>query len=337
MEYQAKGEQLRSTAYPPVTADVVAHDAGGRRGAAAEQLGVVVVRRRSGQRTRQGGRRGSPSGRAREHAPVSLGMDIQRARTVQVLIAQARASGEYRLALLDRSNRRLCIASWRRGRCGIRGSRQDQPGRGQSRSRSAAPGSRRRRPARSSPRPGSPTRSSGRPSDRARLCTRSSSCVTRRTLSSAGQGQGPQLRQARRRGQDHRQRCRPGHVDPRRRRLRRREVHGGVRRANFLDIGGGANAQVMANGTRRHPQRRAGQGGLRQRLRRHHRLRRGRQRHRGALEILGGTDTKPLVVRLDGNNVDEGRRILNEANHPLVTIVDTMDGAADKDAELANA
>ena len=46
--------------------------------------------------------------------------------------------------------------------------------------------------------------------------------------------------------------------------------------------------------------------------------------------------TKPLVVRLDGNNVDEGRAILDELNHPLVTQVDTMDGAADKAAELAN-
>ena len=47
--------------------------------------------------------------------------------------------------------------------------------------------------------------------------------------------------------------------------------------------------------------------------------------------------TKPLVVRLDGNNVDEGRRILNEANHPLVEQVDTMDGAAKRAAELAAA
>ncbi|HZP15821.1 MAG TPA: succinate--CoA ligase subunit beta, partial [Nocardioides sp.] len=46
---------------------------------------------------------------------------------------------------------------------------------------------------------------------------------------------------------------------------------------------------------------------------------------------------KPLVVRLDGNNVDEGRRILAEANHPLVTLVPTMDEAADKAAQLASA
>jgi succinyl-CoA synthetase beta subunit len=41
------------------------------------------------------------------------------------------------------------------------------------------------------------------------------------------------------------------------------------------------------------------------------------------------------VVRLDGNNVEEGRRILEEANHPLVIEIDTMDAAADKAAELA--
>jgi succinyl-CoA synthetase beta subunit len=51
--------------------------------------------------------------------------------------------------------------------------------------------------------------------------------------------------------------------------------------------------------------------------------------------MLGDEESKPLVVRLDGNNVAEGRRILTEANHPLVTIVDTMDDAADRAAELA--
>jgi len=54
-----------------------------------------------------------------------------------------------------------------------------------------------------------------------------------------------------------------------------------------------------------------------------------------ALELLGDQADKPLVVRLDGNNVDEGRRILAQANHPLVTVVDTMDGAATRAAELA--
>ena len=55
-----------------------------------------------------------------------------------------------------------------------------------------------------------------------------------------------------------------------------------------------------------------------------------------ALEILGDEADKPLVVRLDGNNVDEGRRILAEANHPLVIQAETMDAGADKAAELAN-
>jgi succinyl-CoA synthetase beta subunit len=54
-----------------------------------------------------------------------------------------------------------------------------------------------------------------------------------------------------------------------------------------------------------------------------------------ALQMLGDEANKPLVVRLDGNNVEEGRRILDDANHPLVTLVDTMDGAADRAAELA--
>ena len=56
-----------------------------------------------------------------------------------------------------------------------------------------------------------------------------------------------------------------------------------------------------------------------------------------ALETLGSAANKPLVVRLDGNNVDEGRRILAAANHPLVTVADTMDSGADKAAQLAAA
>ena len=56
-----------------------------------------------------------------------------------------------------------------------------------------------------------------------------------------------------------------------------------------------------------------------------------------ALEMLGDKETKPLVVRLDGNNVLEGRAILAAAAHPLVTLAETMDGGAAKAAELANA
>jgi succinyl-CoA synthetase beta subunit len=109
----------------------------------------------------------------------------------------------------------------------------------------------------------------------------------------------------------------------------------GVKPANFLDIGGGASAEVMANGLGiilSDAQVRsvfvnvfggitacdAVSNGIVQ-----------------ALAVLGDRADKPLVVRLDGNNVAEGRRILAKANHPLVTVVDTMDGAAAKAAELA--
>jgi len=112
------------------------------------------------------------------------------------------------------------------------------------------------------------------------------------------------------------------------------EKYDGVKPANFLDIGGGASAEVMANGLDiilGDDQVRsvfvnvfggitscdAVANGIVQ-----------------ALKILGDEANKPLVVRLDGNNVAEGRRILDEANHPLVTLVDTMDGAADRAAEL---
>ena len=114
------------------------------------------------------------------------------------------------------------------------------------------------------------------------------------------------------------------------------ENHGGVKPANFLDIGGGASAAVMA-------------AGLDVIL--------GDEQVKsvfvnvfggitacdavangivGALETLGASASKPLVVRLDGNKVEEGRAILAAANHPLVTLAQTMDEGADKAAELAN-
>ena len=109
----------------------------------------------------------------------------------------------------------------------------------------------------------------------------------------------------------------------------------GVKPANFLDIGGGASAEVMANGLSIILSDEdvrsvfvnvfggitscdAVANGIVQ-----------------ALKILGNQATKPIVVRLDGNNVDLGRKILNEANHPLVEQLDTMDGAAAKAAQLA--
>ena len=114
------------------------------------------------------------------------------------------------------------------------------------------------------------------------------------------------------------------------------ENHGNAKPANFLDIGGGADAQIMADGLD---------------------VILGDEDVKSvfinvfggitacdevangivqALDILGDTATKPLVVRLDGNKVEEGREVLAEANHPLITIAATMDEGADKAAELAN-
>lgn len=114
------------------------------------------------------------------------------------------------------------------------------------------------------------------------------------------------------------------------------EAHGGVKPANFLDIGGGANAQVMADGLDviiHDAQVKSVFVNVFGGITACDEVANG---IKGALEILGDEASKPLVVRLDGNNVEEGRRILNELDHPLVTLVDTMDGAADKAAELAH-
>ena len=111
--------------------------------------------------------------------------------------------------------------------------------------------------------------------------------------------------------------------------------HGGVLPANFLDIGGGASAQIMADGLSIILGDKdvksvfvnvfggitscdAVATGIVQ-----------------ALELLGAKATKPIVVRLDGNNVAEGRAILARAAHPLIEQADTMDGAANRAAELA--
>ncbi|MFZ4063710.1 MAG: ADP-forming succinate--CoA ligase subunit beta [Candidatus Nanopelagicaceae bacterium] len=109
----------------------------------------------------------------------------------------------------------------------------------------------------------------------------------------------------------------------------------GVKPANFLDIGGGASAQVMADGLGII----LGDSDVRSvfvnvfgGITACDAVANGIVQ---ALEMLGAKATKPIVVRLDGNNVLEGRRILNEAAHPLIQQVDTMDGAAARAAELA--
>ena len=114
------------------------------------------------------------------------------------------------------------------------------------------------------------------------------------------------------------------------------ENHGNVKPANFLDIGGGASAEVMANGLDvilGDDQVKSVFVNVFGGITSCDAVANGIVK---ALEILGDSATKPLVVRLDGNNVEEGRKILADANHPLVTLATTMDEGADKAAELAN-
>ncbi|KUM29449.1 succinyl-CoA synthetase subunit beta [Arthrobacter sp. EpRS66] len=115
------------------------------------------------------------------------------------------------------------------------------------------------------------------------------------------------------------------------------ENHGSVKPANFLDIGGGASAEVMANGLDvilNDPQVKSVFVNVFGGITACDAVANGIV---GALNTLGDAANKPLVVRLDGNNVEEGRAILAQANHPLVTLAATMDEGADKAAELANA
>jgi len=112
------------------------------------------------------------------------------------------------------------------------------------------------------------------------------------------------------------------------------EQHG-VKPANFLDIGGGASAEVMANGLDvilGDEQVSAVFVNVFGGITACDAVANGIV---GALKKLGDSATKPLVVRLDGNNVEEGRRILADFAHPLVTQADTMDGGAAKVAQLA--
>jgi len=116
------------------------------------------------------------------------------------------------------------------------------------------------------------------------------------------------------------------------------ERHSGVRPANFLDIGGGASAEVMANGLEiilSDPAVRSVFVNVFGGITSCDAVANGIVSALSLLEGRGDELTKPLVVRLDGNNAEEGRRILSEAGHRLVEQVDTMDGAAERAAELA--
>jgi succinyl-CoA synthetase beta subunit len=118
------------------------------------------------------------------------------------------------------------------------------------------------------------------------------------------------------------------------------EQNGGVKPANFLDIGGGASAEVMANGLEiilSDPQVKSVFVNVFGGITACDAVANGIV---GAIESLkerGERIDKPLVVRLDGNNAEEGRRILDDAEHDVVEMVDTMDAAAMRAAELAAA
>jgi succinyl-CoA synthetase beta subunit len=116
------------------------------------------------------------------------------------------------------------------------------------------------------------------------------------------------------------------------------ERHAGVRPANFLDIGGGASAEVMANGLEiilGDPDVRSVFVNVFGGITACDAVANGIVQAFALLEGRGEPVTKPIVVRLDGNNAEEGRRILTGAALPGLVQVDTMDAAADRAAELA--
>jgi len=118
------------------------------------------------------------------------------------------------------------------------------------------------------------------------------------------------------------------------------ESLGGVRPANFLDIGGGASAEVMANGldiVLSDPSVRSVLVNVFGGITSCDAVANGIVSAMGLLAERGEAVTHPIVVRLDGNNAAAGRRILDEAGLPSVEQVATMDDAARRAAELAAA
>ncbi|HEY7012495.1 MAG TPA: ADP-forming succinate--CoA ligase subunit beta [Streptosporangiaceae bacterium] len=118
------------------------------------------------------------------------------------------------------------------------------------------------------------------------------------------------------------------------------EAFGGVRPANFLDIGGGASAEVMANGLEivlSDPSVRSVLVNVFGGITSCDAVANGIVSAIGMLGARGEQVDRPIVVRLDGNNAAEGRRILDAAEIPVVEQVGTMDDAARRAAELASA
>ena len=118
------------------------------------------------------------------------------------------------------------------------------------------------------------------------------------------------------------------------------EEFGGVRPANFLDIGGGASAEVMANGLEivlSDPAVRSVFVNVFGGITACDAVANGIISAVGLLAERGEAVNRPIVVRLDGNKAAEGRQILRDAALPIVEQADTMDGAAKRAAELASA
>lgn len=118
------------------------------------------------------------------------------------------------------------------------------------------------------------------------------------------------------------------------------EKHGNVTAANFLDIGGGANAAVMANGLDiilNDPSVKSVFVNVFGGITACDQVANGIIQAVGILEEQGKKVNKQIVCRLDGNNAVEGRRILRECGISVIELVETMDEAADRAAERANA
>ncbi len=113
---------------------------------------------------------------------------------------------------------------------------------------------------------------------------------------------------------------------------------GGMRPANFLDIGGGASAEVMASGLEivlSDPSVRSVLVNVFGGITSCDEVASGIVSAIGLLASRGETVRRPIVVRLDGNNAAEGRRILADAAIAVIEQVPTMDDAARRAAELA--
>ena len=118
------------------------------------------------------------------------------------------------------------------------------------------------------------------------------------------------------------------------------EQFGGMRPANFLDIGGGASAEVMADGLEivlSDPSVRSVLVNVFGGITACDAVANGIVSAIGMLGGRGEPVRYPIVVRLDGNKAAEGRQILDEAGIDVVEQVGTMDDAARRAAELAAA